>query len=165
VTPVQTAKAIVPAPVATLFDANAQTDEEALYQRKKRALVKLDDGGSAATTAGTAGTTATTSSTVGSTTASASSATSITNKSNATGEVEWAKIEQQGLIEKKLMPWIATRVRDMLGEDDVMFVSFVCEQLALRVMPSALSEALAPVLDLDSGAFVTALWAQLRALV
>jgi hypothetical protein len=56
-------------------------------------------------------------------------------------------------------------VREALGDDDAMFVSFVCEQLAARVSKQALIDALAPVLDSDSADFVQKLWDQLFALL
>ena len=146
--------------VAELFGANELTEEEALYQRKKRALVKLDE--STTTTTTTTTTTAATSATTNNENkSSVVSSSSGASSSNVKGEVAWARLERDNVIQRRVAPWIAARIREALGDDDAMFVSFVCEQLAARVSQQQLVDALAPVLDSDTTAFVSALWRQL----
>ena len=145
--------------VAELFGANELTEEEALYQRKKRALVKLDESTTTTTTTTTAA--ATSATTNNENKSSVVSSSSGASSSNVKGEVAWARLERDNVIQRRVAPWIAARIREALGDDDAMFVSFVCEQLAARVSQQQLVDALAPVLDSDTTAFVSALWRQL----
>eukprot|EP00004_Rigifila_ramosa_P002942 TRINITY_DN1302_c0_g1_i1.p1 TRINITY_DN1302_c0_g1~~TRINITY_DN1302_c0_g1_i1.p1 ORF type:complete len:633 (+),score=156.71 TRINITY_DN1302_c0_g1_i1:140-1900(+) len=71
--------------------------------------------------------------------------------------VDWALIEQNDLIEKKMREWVAKKVESYLGTREAALISFIID-LVKRRQPQALATELAEVLDEEAQIFVAKLW-------
>lgn len=75
--------------------------------------------------------------------------------------IDWPTLEAGGIVEAKLAPFIAKKMREYLGEDEPALVEHVASKLRSRVEAEALEAELAKVLDDEASVFVVKLWRML----
>ena len=72
--------------------------------------------------------------------------------------VDWEAAEAAGVLESKIRPWLAKKIAEYLGEEELTLVEFVMTKLAERLPPAKIEAEMVQVLDDDAEMFVVKLW-------
>ncbi|KAJ4454067.1 putative RNA-binding protein 25 [Paratrimastix pyriformis] len=79
--------------------------------------------------------------------------------------IRWDLVAKNDLVNTKLRGWIAKKIKEFLGEEDLELINFICERLNAQTSPQSLLEQIAQVLDEEAEPFVLKLWQLLLVLV
>eukprot|EP00299_Pterocystis_sp_00344_P014674 c7283_g1_i3.p1 GENE.c7283_g1_i3~~c7283_g1_i3.p1 ORF type:complete len:619 (+),score=160.84 c7283_g1_i3:138-1859(+) len=75
--------------------------------------------------------------------------------------IDWDLVDQTGLIESKLRPWISKKIVELLGEEEASLIKFICGQLSQHLPPETMTKGLAHLIDDEAEPFVVKLWRML----
>lgn len=75
---------------------------------------------------------------------------------NAT--IDWDELERYRVVEKTAKPWIAKKIKEYLGVEEMAMISLVVGQINARVAPEALLAKIEGILDDVAEQFVLKLW-------
>ena len=76
-------------------------------------------------------------------------------------KVDWGRVEQLGIVNSVMKPWITKKVIEYLGEEEETLIAFILSKLSSRCNPNDLFNELTAVLDDDAEQFVIKLWRML----
>ncbi|WKY11577.1 hypothetical protein Q1695_003281 [Nippostrongylus brasiliensis] len=71
--------------------------------------------------------------------------------------IDWRYVDRT-LIEQRVRPWVAKKILEFLGEEEVALVNFVCEKVASKTSPDRILSDIAMILDEDAEVFVVKMW-------
>eukprot|EP00742_Colponemidia_sp_Colp-10_P006176 GILJ01006611.1.p1 GENE.GILJ01006611.1~~GILJ01006611.1.p1 ORF type:complete len:529 (-),score=108.03 GILJ01006611.1:121-1599(-) len=72
--------------------------------------------------------------------------------------IEWDSLYECGVVEKKVRPWVAKKVKELLGEEEPTMVNVVIKKVLTKPEPKVFLELLQPVLEEETEGFVQKLW-------
>jgi RNA-binding protein 25 len=72
-------------------------------------------------------------------------------------DLDWETVDYP-FIAKHVRPWVCTKVKELLGTEELSLVGFICEQMLQTKSPFTLLENLGRILDDDAEVFVLKLW-------
>eukprot|EP01113_Clastostelium_recurvatum_P038016 TRINITY_DN5621_c0_g1_i4.p1 TRINITY_DN5621_c0_g1~~TRINITY_DN5621_c0_g1_i4.p1 ORF type:complete len:749 (-),score=197.89 TRINITY_DN5621_c0_g1_i4:31-2277(-) len=75
--------------------------------------------------------------------------------------IDWNIIEENNVVEFNMKPWIARKIKEYLGEEEMTLIAFIVGKLAARVPPGEILTQLRLVLDEDAEDFVVKMWRML----
>jgi RNA-binding protein 25 len=75
--------------------------------------------------------------------------------------INWSSIQESGMLETAMRPWVVKKVSEYLGESDTTLIEFIMTKIRMGSKPDDLLEELTVVLDSETENFVTKLWRML----
>ena len=71
--------------------------------------------------------------------------------------VDWDFVDQ-GLIEKRIRPWVNKKIAEYIGEPEPTLTDFICSKVLAGATPKAVLEDVQMVLDEEAEVFVVKMW-------
>jgi len=71
--------------------------------------------------------------------------------------VDWDMVDQ-GLIEKRIRPWVNKKIAEYIGEPEPTLTDFICSKVLAGSTPKAVLEDVQMVLDEEAEVFVVKMW-------
>ena len=72
--------------------------------------------------------------------------------------LDWDELERRKVVEKVGKPWIARKIKEYLGVEEMAMISLVVGQITERVSPQTLLAKIEGILDEVAEQFVVKLW-------
>lgn len=72
-------------------------------------------------------------------------------------QLDWSAIDN-GLMEKKIRPWINKKIIEYIGEPEPTLVDFICSKVLAGSQPQVILEDVQMVLDEEAEVFVVKMW-------
>lgn len=76
-------------------------------------------------------------------------------------QVKWDVVDQSGLVESKMKPWITKKIAEFLGEEEASMIQFVASMLQQHTPAKDVVDKLSMILEDEAEAFVVKLWRML----
>ena len=73
-------------------------------------------------------------------------------------EINYDAIEHHNIIEQKVRPWVAKKIKEYLGVEEEAMIRLVLNHITNRHSAQALFDKVAPILDDLAESFVLKLW-------
>lgn len=73
-------------------------------------------------------------------------------------DIDWDELSSHNVIEKVARPWVAAKIKEYLGVEEMAMISLVLGQLNARVAPETMLSKIEGILDEVSEQFVVKLW-------
>lgn len=67
-------------------------------------------------------------------------------------------IVDQGLVDKRIKPWVNKKIFEYIGEEEETLVDFICSKVLSKCNAKRILEDVAMVLDEESEVFVVKMW-------
>ncbi|XP_078671648.1 RNA-binding protein 25-like isoform X4 [Branchiostoma floridae x Branchiostoma belcheri] len=71
--------------------------------------------------------------------------------------LDWSQVDQ-GLMEKRVKPWINKKIVEYIGEEEPTLTEFICQKVMAHSVPKSILEDVAMVLDEEAEVFVVKMW-------
>lgn len=72
--------------------------------------------------------------------------------------VDWVAVDKNSLVSSKLRAWVASKVIELLGEEENTVIEFICSKLTSHCHPNKLLAELRLVFDDEADIFIEKLW-------
>ncbi len=71
--------------------------------------------------------------------------------------VDWEQLDE-GLMEKRIKPWINKKIIEYIGEEEATLNDFICSKIRQRTKPEKLLEEVKVILDDEAELFIKKMW-------
>eukprot|EP00656_Telonema_subtile_P047768 TRINITY_DN5524_c0_g1_i1.p1 TRINITY_DN5524_c0_g1~~TRINITY_DN5524_c0_g1_i1.p1 ORF type:complete len:187 (+),score=74.47 TRINITY_DN5524_c0_g1_i1:96-656(+) len=75
--------------------------------------------------------------------------------------LDWGVVDQAGIIQERMLPWVTKKIADYLGEEEQSMIQFVLTMLTEHTPPKICVDKLEMILEEDAPAFVLKMWRML----
>jgi len=75
--------------------------------------------------------------------------------------VNWAIVDEQQVVTKKMKPWVTRKILEYLGEEEASLIDFILSKISEHVPPKDIQDQLALVLEEEAEVFTVRLWRML----
>lgn len=72
--------------------------------------------------------------------------------------VNWEVIEKNNVLEKKLRPWVAKRIKDYLGSEEETVINLIVTKVKKKCPPQEIEDKMETFLEKDAEEFVVKMW-------
>lgn len=71
--------------------------------------------------------------------------------------VDWDVVDQ-GLMDKRIKPWVTKKIVEYIGEEEPTLTEFICQKVVARSSPQSIQNDVAMILDDEAEVFVVKMW-------
>eukprot|EP01123_Difflugia_compressa_P001378 TRINITY_DN11581_c0_g1_i1.p1 TRINITY_DN11581_c0_g1~~TRINITY_DN11581_c0_g1_i1.p1 ORF type:complete len:245 (-),score=72.47 TRINITY_DN11581_c0_g1_i1:281-1015(-) len=76
-------------------------------------------------------------------------------------KIDWQVIDKHDIVEGKMRPWVAKKISEFLGEEEITLIEYICKKLTDHSPPQDIVDQLQLVLDDEATVFVIKMWRML----
>lgn len=71
--------------------------------------------------------------------------------------LDWSIVDQ-GLVDRRIRPWVNKKIIEYIGEEELTLTDFICSKVIARSSPKHILEDVSMVLDEEAEVFVVKMW-------